>query len=76
MYNLPKFDGHHQRQHPSVLTDHIAEIEAFSRKCHTEVVEKLLRLFAILLELPDEEQLVKYHRYDIKGEGVCLSLFS
>lgn len=38
------------------------------KKCHTEVVEKLLRLFAILLELPDEDQLVRDHQYDVKGE--------
>ncbi|KAB8274710.1 hypothetical protein BDV30DRAFT_225628 [Aspergillus minisclerotigenes] len=68
VYNIPKFDGYHQRQQPPILGDHLEEIEAFSRKCHTEVVEKLLRLFAILLELPDEEQLVKDHQYDVKGE--------
>ncbi|KAK0701927.1 hypothetical protein B0T26DRAFT_682022 [Lasiosphaeria miniovina] len=32
-----------------------------------EVVVKLLRLFALLLELPDEDQLVRNHLYD-KGE--------
>ncbi|KAJ5617704.1 hypothetical protein N7537_002818 [Penicillium hordei] len=68
VYNLPKFDGYHERPQPSVLADNIKEIEAFSRKCHTEVVEKLLRLFAILLELPDEDQLVRDHQYDVKGE--------
>ncbi|PLB43999.1 iron/ascorbate family oxidoreductase [Aspergillus steynii IBT 23096] len=68
VYNIPKFDGHHPRQHPPVLGDNLAEIEAFSRKCHSEVVEKLLRLFAILLELPDEDQLVRDHQYDVKGE--------
>ncbi|KAJ5387665.1 iron/ascorbate family oxidoreductase [Penicillium cosmopolitanum] len=68
VYNIPKFDGYHQRQQPPVISENIAEIEAFSRKCHTEVVEKLLRLFAILLELPDEEQLVRDHQYDVRGE--------
>ncbi|BCR87759.1 uncharacterized protein ACHE_40323A [Aspergillus chevalieri] len=68
VYNIPKFDGHHHRQQPAVLVDYIDEIEAFSRKCHTEVVEKLLRLFAILLQLPDEDQLVRDHQYDAKGE--------
>jgi isopenicillin N synthase-like dioxygenase len=38
------------------------------QKCHTEVVEKLLRLFAILLELPNEDQLVRDHQYNVKGE--------
>ena len=46
----------------------IDEIEAFSRKCHDVVIVKLLRLFAIMLELPDEDQLVKDHEYDVKGE--------
>ncbi|KAL4866782.1 hypothetical protein BDV12DRAFT_187200 [Aspergillus spectabilis] len=68
VYNIPKFDGHHHRAQPPLLTKHIAEIEAFSRKCHSEVVNKLLRLFAILLELPDEEQLVHDHQYDVEGE--------
>ncbi|KAF2773455.1 Clavaminate synthase-like protein [Teratosphaeria nubilosa] len=68
VYNLPKFDGYHKRAQPPVLQDHIAEIEAFSRKCHDNVVVKLLKLFAIILELPDEDQLVKLHQYDVKGE--------
>ena len=46
----------------------IEEIEAFSRKCHDLVIVKLLKLFAIMLELPDEDELVKDHQYDIKGE--------
>ncbi|KAL4785446.1 hypothetical protein BJX76DRAFT_366983 [Aspergillus varians] len=68
VYNIPKFDNHHHRAQPAILAAHIAEIESFSRKCHTEVVEKLLRLFAILLELPDENQLVNDHQYDTEGE--------
>jgi len=31
VYNIPKFDGYHQRQQPAILADNIAEIEAFSR---------------------------------------------
>jgi len=68
VYNLPKFDGHHERAQPPVLQNHIKEIENFSRKCHSEVVVPLLRLFAIMLELPDEDQLVRDHEYDVKGE--------
>lgn len=67
VYNIPKFDGHHHRQHPAVLQDHIDEIETFSRKCHSEVVVKLLRLFALLLEVP-EDFFVKDHAYDDFGE--------
>lgn len=65
---MPKFDGYHERPQPPVLKDHIDEIEAFSRKCHDQVVVKLLKLFAIMLELPDEDQLVRDHQYDVKGE--------
>ncbi|KAK3376196.1 hypothetical protein B0T24DRAFT_591877 [Lasiosphaeria ovina] len=68
VYNIPKFDGFHPRAQPAVIQEHIEEVEAFSRKCHSEVVVKLLRLFAILLELPDEDQLVRDHLYDVKGE--------
>lgn len=68
VYNIPKFDGYHHRDQPAVLQNHIKEIEAFSRKCHDLVVVKLLKLFAILLELPDEDQLVRQHEYDVKGE--------
>lgn len=67
VYNLPKFDGYHVREHPAVLQDNIREIEMFSRKCH-DVVVKLLRIFAVMLELPDEEQLLKDHQYDVIGE--------
>lgn len=45
-----------------------AETKVSLKKCHEEVVLKLLRLFAILLELPDEDQLVRDHQYDVKGE--------
>lgn len=38
------------------------------QKCHEEVVVKLLKLFALFLELPDEDQLVREHQYDVKGE--------
>ncbi|KAI2603248.1 Clavaminate synthase-like protein [Hypoxylon fragiforme] len=68
VYNIPKFDGFHVRKQPAVLEHNIKEIEEFSRKCHSEVVVKLLRLFALLLELPSEDQLVQDHQYDVKGE--------
>lgn len=68
VYNIPKFDGHHPRAQPAVLQEHIKEIEAFQRKCHDEVVVKLLKLFALLLELPDEEYFVRQHQYDVQGE--------
>lgn len=33
VYNLPKFDGFHPREHPEVLEANIKEIEEFSRVC-------------------------------------------
>ncbi|KAJ5661962.1 uncharacterized protein N7477_009578 [Penicillium maclennaniae] len=63
LYNVPKFGGFHERQQSPVIFEHIAEVEQFSR-----IVEKLLRAFAILLELPDEDQLVKDHQYDVADE--------
>ncbi|KAK3066741.1 hypothetical protein LTR53_016775 [Teratosphaeriaceae sp. CCFEE 6253] len=68
VYNLPKFDGHHKRAQPPVLQSHIDEIASFSRACQDQVVRKLLVLIAIMLELPDENQLMDQHRYDVKGE--------
>lgn len=38
------------------------------QEIHEKVVLKLLRLFAVVLELPDEEQLVRDHKYNEKGE--------
>lgn len=34
VYNIPKFDGFHERQQPPVLEDNIKEIEAFARVKH------------------------------------------
>ncbi|RDL29936.1 putative 2og-fe oxygenase protein [Venustampulla echinocandica] len=68
VYNIPKFDGYHPRTHPKVVEDHIQEIEKFSRDVHEKVVVRLLRVFATLLELPDQDQLVKDHAYNEKGE--------
>lgn len=31
VYNIPKFDGFHQRQQPPLISENIDEIEAFSR---------------------------------------------
>lgn len=64
---MPKFDGYHDREQPPILRENIDEIEVFSHKCN-EVVAKLLKIFAIILELPDEDQLVKDHQYDVVGE--------
>lgn len=31
VYNIPKFDGFHERQQPPVLEDNIKEIETFAK---------------------------------------------
>jgi isopenicillin N synthase-like dioxygenase len=42
-------------------------IEGFARHIHDEIVRKLLTLFAIILELP-EDHFLKVHRYDEKSD--------
>ena len=43
VYNIPKFDGYHERQQPPIISDHITEIETFSRVCRAESLVILLR---------------------------------
>ncbi|KAM0544380.1 hypothetical protein ACHAPJ_011839 [Fusarium lateritium] len=66
-YNIPKFTPEHKRDHPQLITDHLDEIRDFSLKVHNNVLLPLLRLFAHVLELDDEEYFVKRHRYEAKG---------
>ncbi|KIV95369.1 hypothetical protein PV10_03034 [Exophiala mesophila] len=70
MYNIPKFtqDFVGKYDHPDLIKAHIDDIEVFSRALHNNVVLPLLRLFAIVLKLPDEEHLVKQHTYEEKSE--------
>ncbi|KAE9367762.1 Clavaminate synthase-like protein [Stipitochalara longipes BDJ] len=67
IYNIPKFIPQYERPHPSVVNDNWAEIEKFGRYMHEEVVSKLLVLFAIILELPEDYFLTK-HRYGEKSD--------
>lgn len=70
MYNIPKFtkDFKDKYDHPALIKAHLPEIEVFQRALHSNVVLPLLRLFAIVLQLPDEEYLVKQHTYEKKSE--------
>lgn len=70
IFNIPKFtdDFKGKYDYPDLLKAHWAEIETFSRALHSNVVLPLLRLFAIVLQLPDEDYLVKQHTYDKKSE--------
>ncbi|KAI9744923.1 MAG: hypothetical protein M1818_001849 [Claussenomyces sp. TS43310] len=70
VFNIPKFTKDFQGRYkqPDLLRAHLPEIETFSRALHSNVVLPLLRLFAIVLQLPDEEYLVRQHTYDTKSE--------
>ncbi|KAI1854964.1 hypothetical protein JX266_001082 [Neoarthrinium moseri] len=70
MYNIAKFtkDFEGKYDHPDLIKAHLPEIEVFHRALHSNVVLPLLRLFAIILQLPDEEYLVKQHTYETKSE--------
>ncbi|KAF2441818.1 putative 1-aminocyclopropane-1-carboxylate oxidase [Karstenula rhodostoma CBS 690.94] len=65
IYNIPKFLPEHAgRPQPEVVREHWSTIEAFSKQVHERIVKKLLVIFAISLELLDEEWFVKRHRYE------------
>ncbi|OAG10873.1 Clavaminate synthase-like protein [Paraphaeosphaeria sporulosa] len=70
VFNIPKFidDFKGKYNYPALLEAHIDEIEVFQRALHANVVLPLLRLFAIVLQLPDEDYLVKQHTYQKKSE--------
>lgn len=70
IYNIPKFteDFKGKYDQPDLLKAHLPEIEKFQRALHANIVLPLLRLFAIVLQLPDEDYLVKQHSYDKKSE--------
>jgi isopenicillin N synthase-like dioxygenase len=70
MYNFAKFtqDFAGKYHHPDLLQAHLPEIEEFAKALHSNVILPLLRLFAIVLKLPDEEYLVKQHTYEKRSE--------
>lgn len=70
IFNFPKFtdDFKGKYDHPDLLKAHLPEIETFQRALHSNVVLPLLRLFAIVLQLPDEDYLVRQHSFDRKSE--------
>lgn len=53
---LPKFVPSLQHEWPAYdfLVPFVDEIAAFQRKVHSRVLDPLLRLFALLLELPED----------------------
>lgn len=52
-----------ERSHPEIVDANRPDIEHFARHIHNNVVQKLLTLFAIVLELPEDYFAVR-HRYD------------
>ncbi|GJC80936.1 UPF0676 protein C1494.01 [Colletotrichum liriopes] len=63
IFNIPKFIPAYERPQPEVINENRAEIEHFARHIHNNIVQKLLTLFAIILELP-EDYFAAHHRYD------------
>ncbi|KAK0370969.1 flavonol synthase [Colletotrichum limetticola] len=63
IFNIPKFIPAYERPQPEVIEKNRAEIEHFARHIHNEIVNRLLTLFAIILELP-EDHFAARHRYD------------
>lgn len=63
MYNIFKFIPALERSHPDVILENRDEIERFQRHIAQDTVPKLLKLIAIILELP-EDTLVDGHKYD------------
>lgn len=67
VYNIPKFNGDFNHQHPSVVQENLPEIEEFARSLHSEVLDPLHTILALALELP-EDYFRKIHTYDKKSE--------
>ncbi|KAF2996567.1 hypothetical protein E8E14_001645 [Neopestalotiopsis sp. 37M] len=67
IYNIPKFIPELERPHPGVIDANRAEIEHFARHIHDHVVGRLLVLFALVLELP-EDYFLQRHRYDRRSD--------
>ncbi|KIW29596.1 uncharacterized protein PV07_05402 [Cladophialophora immunda] len=65
IYNIPKFTPDYERAHPAIVQEHWDEIQYFAKHIHFQIVRKLLVLFALVLELP-EDYFLKIHRYEEK----------
>ena len=64
LYNIPRFgENAPKRKHPRTILEHWNRIEWFSRYIHGQIVMKLLRLFEIVLQLP-ENHFGVLHGYD------------
>ena len=64
LYNIPRFgENAPRRKHPSTIIEHWSRIEQFSRYVHEQIVMKLLRLFEMVLLVP-EGHFGKLHLYE------------
>ncbi|GFZ52085.1 hypothetical protein JCM24511_09858 [Saitozyma sp. JCM 24511] len=63
VYNIPKFNGTRDRDHPELLKENLPEIETFARSLHDKVLDPLHELIALALELP-ADFFVKQHKYE------------
>ncbi|OCF62024.1 hypothetical protein L486_01690 [Kwoniella mangroviensis CBS 10435] len=68
--NIPKLTSHFpdKEAHPRPVQDNWDTIEHFAKTIHRNVIERLLVIFALVLELADEEYFVKRHNYETRGE--------
>jgi len=67
IYNIPKFIREFDQPHPGIVQVHRDEIEHFARYIHDEIVQKLLVLFAIILDLPPD-YFLQSHRYEDRSD--------
>ncbi|KAL7914322.1 hypothetical protein GGI35DRAFT_490577 [Trichoderma velutinum] len=67
IYNIGKFIPAYERPQPEIINQHRDEIEQFARHIHNHIAGKLLVLFAIILELP-EDYFLNCHRYEEKSD--------
>nr|XP_019009524.1 uncharacterized protein I206_06173 [Kwoniella pini CBS 10737]OCF48305.1 hypothetical protein I206_06173 [Kwoniella pini CBS 10737] len=68
--NIPKFikDFPGKEAHPGPVQRNWEKIEYFAKTVQHNVIERLLIIFAIVLELEDERYFVNRHQYEIRGE--------
>ncbi|KAI3215137.1 hypothetical protein DTO012A9_10313 [Penicillium roqueforti] len=67
IYNIPKFIPALELPQPDIVNNNRPIIEGFARHIHDQIAAKLLVLFAIILELP-EDYFLKVHRYGEKSD--------
>lgn len=68
VWNMATKDGKITQPIPTLLKNHLEEIEAFAKDLHDKVLDPLLHLVAIALEIP-EDYLVKLHKWGTHNES-------